>query len=114
MTPEELDAYVFNFQRRVLQDAVNNAMSAYWLRRAAAWEWAKPKFDEFHGQATREQLGARWRHADRMARECRQKAVDAPVQNHWPYEVAMAVNEARNPTVEDGGDQWAAPTRRVS
>jgi len=33
--PEELDAYVENFRRRVLQDALATATAAHWRRRAA-------------------------------------------------------------------------------
>jgi hypothetical protein len=38
----DLDAYVDHFRMRVLQDALNEATAAYWLKRAKTFESAAP------------------------------------------------------------------------
>lgn len=37
-TLDQVDAYLEHFQRRVLQDALTEATSAYWLRRAHTFD----------------------------------------------------------------------------
>lgn len=62
------------FTWSVLADAYNIGRRLWWLRRARDFENAKPLPGEFHGNATREQLSARWRWCDDVARACRAKA----------------------------------------
>lgn len=58
----------------VLADAYNVGRRLWWLKRAQDFEAAKPLPGEFHGNETREQLSARWRWCDEVARACRAKA----------------------------------------
>ena len=46
----------------------------WYLRRAADFEAAKPRPGEYTGNATREQLSARWQFCDQVARAFRAKA----------------------------------------
>lgn len=62
------------FMWGVLADAYNTGRRLWWLKRARDFENAKPLPGEFHGNATREQLSARWRWCDEVARACRAKA----------------------------------------
>ena len=39
---DPLDDYLTNFAARVMQDAMSEATSAYWLRRAAQFEAVRP------------------------------------------------------------------------
>lgn len=50
------------------------ATALYWRRRAAVFEEARPRPDDFHGRATRSELSARWRRLDAIARACHQRA----------------------------------------
>ena len=43
-------------RRRAVQQAILHAEAAYWRRRAADFEWARPRPDDFNGQATPEEL----------------------------------------------------------
>ncbi|MCM0618744.1 hypothetical protein [Nocardioides bruguierae] len=69
-----LEAQVADFRARVLLDALAEGTASYWLRRAAAFEDAKPRPDDFNGAATDEMLSARWRRMDQIARACRRAA----------------------------------------
>lgn len=66
----ELDPFSWG----VLTDAYNIGHRLWWLKRARDFENAKPLPGEFVGNATREQLSARWRWCDEVARACRAKA----------------------------------------
>jgi hypothetical protein len=70
----DLAGYVEHFRMRVVQDALAEATATYWHRRAAAFENAMPKPDDFTGNATAEDVEAqRWRiAATELA--CRQRA----------------------------------------
>lgn len=71
MPPErDLDPFTWG----VLADAWNVGRRLWWLKRARDFENAKPLPGEYHGNATREQLSARWRFCDDVARACRAKA----------------------------------------
>jgi len=71
---DEWDRYRARFAADVCLDAFHNAEAAYWRRRADTFEWAKPRLDDFHGQATRQELSEAWRRCDESARACRAKA----------------------------------------
>jgi hypothetical protein len=62
------------FSWGVLADAYNVGHRLWWVRRARDFDNAKPLPGEYHGNATREQLSARWRWCDEVARACRAKA----------------------------------------
>ena len=62
------------FARRLLQEAMAAALPFAWTRRAAQLDDARPRPDEFHGQATRAQLSARWRSLTDAAEACRRHA----------------------------------------
>lgn len=83
---------VEHFRWRVVQDALCEATAAYWRRRAELLEWAMPKPGEYIGEATRDELNARWCRLRQEAEACR--------------------NRAR--VAELGGEPWGLePTRRV-
>jgi hypothetical protein len=65
---------VAHFRGRVVQDALSEATSAYWERRAEAFEGARPTPNEFHGNETREELRGRWLRLSGIAAACRAKA----------------------------------------
>ena len=69
-----LDAYLLSFARRILADALSEAMPAVWLRRAEALEAAAPREGDYHGTATREELSARWTRCRETAEACRRHA----------------------------------------
>lgn len=71
---DPLDDYLTNFAARVMQDAMSEATSAYWLRRAAQFEAARPRPGEFHGRATPEKLRAQDARLARTAEMCRRRA----------------------------------------
>ena len=75
MRPTELANYTAHFRARVLQDALVEATSAYWLRRAEALEAARhrPGID-YTGQASMEELRARWVALTELAAACRSRA----------------------------------------
>lgn len=66
--------YLDDFARRVLQDAMTEATAAYWLRRAAELEAARPRPGDFNGNATEAELAARDRRLANDAEGCRQRA----------------------------------------
>lgn len=63
-----------NFVRRVVLDCLLQAMPETWERRAAVFDAAAPRPDEFHGRATREELSAAWRRCRADADLCRRHA----------------------------------------
>ncbi|WP_370287899.1 hypothetical protein [Nocardioides sp.] len=71
---DALDEYAAHFAARVLADAIA-AVNARQLReRADRFEWAKPRAGDFTGQASEEQLRARWQSLDDRARAFRMAA----------------------------------------
>ena len=64
-TTLDLDDYLAAFAARILQDAFHEATAAYWERRAATFDWAAPRADDFLGHAT---------NADRLEQALRCKA----------------------------------------
>jgi hypothetical protein len=69
------------FERRLLADAINTATGAYWLRRAKAFEDAKPRPDDYRGNATDADLRAAWTRCDAAAKACRARANVAPADD---------------------------------
>jgi hypothetical protein len=61
----------------VAADVWRMADAAYWRRRAEAFEWAKPRLDEFYGQRTLEEVRESWRRCHEMAEACRNRAAFA-------------------------------------
>lgn len=41
--------YLANFQRRVVQEALGSAHARYWRKRAAVFDWARPRQSDFYG-----------------------------------------------------------------
>ena len=63
-----------HFQRRVIQDALADASSAYWTRRAEVWEWVRGRPGDYHGRSTPEDRAARDRRCDEAAQACLARA----------------------------------------
>ncbi len=61
-------------QRRVIQDALTEASSDYWNRRAAQFEAARPQPGDYTGHATAEALESRDRRCAATAEACRARA----------------------------------------
>lgn len=78
MTPA---VYLEHFQARVLQDALAEATSSYWLHRAEQLEDARPRPGEHHGSLTVEQLRGKWVELSETAEACRHAAAMAPLQD---------------------------------
>lgn len=72
-------ASLSQFQRRVLQDAINDARRQWWLKRAEDFERAKPHPNDYHGRATLDELRARWRWCHQTAQACRNRAALIPL-----------------------------------
>jgi len=49
---DPLAAYIDNFRRRVLEDALHEATPIYWRRRAEAFAGAQPRLHDYPGRAT--------------------------------------------------------------
>lgn len=75
---------VQHFRARLLQDALSEATSAYWLRRARAFEAARPRPGDFTGQATLQDLVDQSQRLQRAADACRNAAKVALFQTHDP------------------------------
>ncbi len=73
-------AHVDHLQRRVVREAIRDAESWQWQRRAAEWEAAAPRRGDFHGRATREALQARHERCVDAARTCRARAAVSILQ----------------------------------
>jgi len=67
---EQLDA----LQHRVVAEAVLSAGAKTWTRRAEMLEWARPRAGDWHGNATREELRARYDRLTEDAQACRNRA----------------------------------------
>ena len=62
-------------RRRVVQDALNDALACTWRRRAELLEWARPRPGEYVGQVTADELAARDRRLAAQAQAARNKAI---------------------------------------
>jgi len=61
-------------RRRVVQDALNDAVATTWRRKAALLEWARPRPTDWNGNATPAELAERDRRLSAQAEACRAKA----------------------------------------
>lgn len=68
---------VDHFRRRVLQDALSEALSVQWERRAAEFEAAAPRQSDFPGRAPSESREQRTQRILEAARACRARALVA-------------------------------------
>lgn len=59
---------------RMLADSFREARATNWEARAEMLEWARPRPDDFHGNATAEELAERDEHLAHLAETCRQHA----------------------------------------
>jgi hypothetical protein len=62
------------FRRRMLKEALREALGEYWERRAREFEDARPRVDEYLGQAGSAELRARWLALTEVADACRKRA----------------------------------------
>jgi hypothetical protein len=74
MTAVLPSGYHASFRRRVIQDAYAEASAAQWRRRAATFEWARPRRGDYPGHASRADLAARDRRLAAIAEACRNRA----------------------------------------
>jgi hypothetical protein len=70
----DLTEYLEHFRARVVQDALAEATMYYWERRAAAFDWARPRATDWPGQATPEQLAEQDLRLAETALACRERA----------------------------------------
>jgi hypothetical protein len=108
-----LTKHLAHFQARVLQDALNEASAAYWLRRAKAYEdAARPRPAEWMGfQTTSAERAARRQRMQETAAACRSKAAvcllqDAPSADVWA--ALPEVSPQTNQHVDQHADRPAA------
>ncbi len=80
MSAVEIVAYVDHFRHRVIADALAEATSTYWLKRADDFEWARPSLADFPGDATLDQRRAKWRELTEVATACRNRAAVSLLQ----------------------------------
>lgn len=83
MTAALPPSYLQNFRRRVIQDAFNEATASYWRRRAATFEWARPRPPSnqrggWPGRASATDLRAQDQRLEQIAQACRNMAAVAP------------------------------------
>lgn len=71
---QDTESWPETFARRVLADALCEASAKYWEHRAETFEWCAPRADDYHGQATRDELNAAWLRCMADARRCRAHA----------------------------------------
>jgi hypothetical protein len=88
-------SYVDHFRARVLQDALTEATSHYWRRRAATFEAARPRAGtDYPGRAIPEQLTERDATLAAVAHACRLRAAFSLLQTDVDPEVLDALAEA--------------------
>jgi hypothetical protein len=63
-----------HFRARILQDCLTEATAQYWVHRAHQFQQAAPRLDEFHGDATREELNEAWTRCHATSQACLQHA----------------------------------------
>lgn len=69
-----LVTHLDHFQHRVIQDALADATSIYWTRRAEAFEAARPRPGDYPGKATLGDLRAADVRCREAAEACRKRA----------------------------------------
>lgn len=77
MTATIPQGYHQSFRRRVVQDAIADAMATQWRRRAATFEWARPRPGDWPGRATAADLKAQDARLAAIAAACRARAAVA-------------------------------------
>ncbi len=90
----EIVAYVDHFRHRVIADALAEATSTYWLKRADDFEWARPSLADFPGDVTLDQRRMRWRELTKVATACRNRATVSLMQDGNDIEIVAALREA--------------------
>lgn len=70
----ELMWSIDNFSRRIILDAVNEALATTWLYRAEQLEQARPLVDDYHGRASSHEVLARDQRLATQAEACRNHA----------------------------------------
>lgn len=91
--------YIERFRRRVLQDAVAEALPAYWLHRAELFRWAKSKPADRPGvDETTQQQELRDSMLEALAVECvrRARAREELDQEWWVSVIKQVVNDAQD------------------
>lgn len=73
--------HIEHFRARVLQDALAEATSRHWRRRAEQLEWAMARPGDYTGQATQADRHARAVRLAAQAQACRARAAVALVQD---------------------------------
>ena len=69
-----IDIDIDHFRARVLQDCLTEATASYWIHRAHQFQQAAPRLDEFHRDATREELNEAWTRCHATSQACLQHA----------------------------------------
>lgn len=113
----DIAAYLEHFQFRVLQDALAEASNDHWLRRAEAFEAARPRHGDFHGQATHEALQARWDRLTEQTQACRAAAQVALIRYGDQPEVRYAdraVHHDGDEAVHHDGEQLDRDAIKIS
>jgi len=90
----DLTGYVAHFRSRVVQDALNEATSDYWIGRAKTFEEAAPRPGDFTGAATPADLDAQRQRLLETARACRNRAAVAQMQDGIDPDIEAVWNEA--------------------
>ena len=78
-----------HFRARVLADCIIDASAVGWLRRAAAFQWARPRSGDFNGKASQEEIRDRDLRCQAVAAACRHKA--QLIMSCSPYEIDQDV-----------------------
>lgn len=68
-----------HFSERILQDALTEATSAYWLRRARDFESARSRPNDYLGESTSADVAARDARLTGLANACRARAGLVPL-----------------------------------
>ncbi len=90
-----LAEHVEHFRRRVVQDALSEATSAYWCRRAEMFENARHRPGaDYPGLATIDELRVAWRELTEIAQACRNRATVSLMQDGNDIEIVAALREA--------------------
>lgn len=84
----DLAAHVGNFRARVLQDALAEATSSYWRRRARAFREALPREGDYLGRATSVELVVRAAGLAQVALACDHAAALAIPTSDRPCDCA--------------------------
>lgn len=89
-----LAEHLDHFSHRFLQEVLDDATASYWLKRAQAFEDAKPDpIRDYCGRATREELRERWKRCHEVAKACRARAQLTVFRDGIEPEVTEALRE---------------------